>query len=158
MHSSFFILHFPYQPPKHGHGNKETEDIADRNGEPHAVETKVWGQQDKARDEEEHLAREALENALTSMADALEEVADDHLRSDDGEHHHIDAEPSVCHRYDGGIVGKEVRERVGEELAHDEACDHHHLGAGYSQPKGVPHTRVLPRAPVLAHDGMHALV
>lgn len=146
-----------------GEGAEDGEGVGDGDGIPDTVEAKVVGEDEDAGDEEEHLAGEAHEDALACVAYALEEVADDHLGPDEGEHHDVDAEASGGHGQDllrlvAVSVGEEAGYHLGAELANEEADGGDACGCDDGYAEGLPDTVVLVGSPVVAHDGLHALV
>lgn len=92
------------------------------------------------------------------MTNALEEVADNHLYANEWEHQDVDTEPMVGHQGDFFVVREQMCQHMGTELAHDEACKNDNFGTQNGEPQRLPNTWILLGSPVVAHDGLHALV
>ena len=98
------------------------EEVADGQGEPDAIELREaqgWGdlwQDEQGGHEEDELTREREVDALTGLTDALEEVARDHLETDDGEESHIDAHTVGCDGDEFLVGSKEFYDEFGKKL------------------------------------------
>ena len=158
-----FTLHLVDEQVKKGEGTEDRERIGKGNGVPHAIESEVVRQDQDTGHEEEQLAREAHEDALAGMADALEEVADNHLRTYEGKHHDVDAETARRHsqnllRLSAVAVREEAGDQLGTEFANEEADGGYARCGKDGKAEGLPDAVILVGSPVVAHDGLHALV
>lgn len=119
------LLLFPNvadSPPKHADGNEEGGTIGQGDGKPHSVKFPETGQYEHTGQEKEKLACHALEDALASMADALEEVSDDHLCAYKGEKGYGDAEASHGNLCEFRSCSKGADDVFGEKLSCNETC------------------------------------
>ena len=102
------------------------------------------------------MAGQGEEEAHLGQADVLEEVADDYLCPDDGEHGHADAQAVGCHVYQHVVAGEDGRHGVGQQLADEEAAGGDAHAPGDGQAQGLLHAVGLAGAEVVADDGLHA--
>ena len=99
------------------------EEVAHGQGEPNAIELgEAQGRRNLRQDEEggheeDELTRKGHIDALTSLADALEEVARDHLEPDDGEEGHVDAHTMGCDGDKFIVSSEEFHDEFGKKLA-----------------------------------------
>ncbi len=145
------------EPEKDG-GVDGGEEVADGEGEPYSVEAEEVGQDKEGGHEEDELAGEGEVYALACLPYALEEVACDHLETDDGEEGHIDTHTTDGHSGEGAVGGEEGEDGVGEDLAEDEAEGHHDGGIEDGLVEHLAHTVVQLRTVVIAGYGLHPLV
>ena len=145
-------------------GVKGGEAVGDGKGEPDAVEFgKTEGrhearEEEEAGNEEEELARQREIDALTCLADALEEITRNHLETDNGEEGDIDTHTVSGDADEVGVGGEGTGDEFGKEFAEDEAHGHHDGGVANGLVEDLTHTVVELGAVVITGDGLHALV
>ena len=98
---------------QHDSGNDCSREIGDRHTVPYAVDIPYYRQECQKWQEDEQLSRQGEEDADLYLSDALEEIGDDHLESDDREadHHHSDGldaqvyQRLVCSKQSCALIG-----------------------------------------------------
>ena len=148
------VLHLPQQ---HAACHKEADDVRDGHGPQHAVEAPPVGQQGKQGRKEQQLARKAKEDALSGMADALEEVSDDNLYAHDGEHGRNDAESVNRERGELGTRPEDFHDGSGHEFGYQEGGGGYHASANHAKAQHGPYAVVEVGSPVVSDNRLHAL-
>lgn len=95
-------------PQQDEHSRDEGEEIADRHAGPYTVQPHELREDKQAGQQVDELARERHEDTDLGLADALEEIADDHLGSDEREDGYADAQAMGRHA-DERFVRSEYR-------------------------------------------------
>ena len=140
------------------------EAVADGQAEPDAIELRepqVWDdlwQDEQGRHEEDELAREREVDALAGLTDALEEIACDHLETDDGEEGYIQAHTVGRDGDEIRVGGESFHDEFGKNLTYEEPRGHHQGGIADGLEEDFLDTVVLLGTVVVAGDGLHPLV
>ena len=146
---------------EHDGGGDGGERVAHRKAPPHTLQ-RVGGeeqrQQQRQRDEVQHLPRQAQEDGVLRPADTREEVNRNHLKTNP---QHAGADDT--HRADGllyqrGVVREDTHHEMGQTLAQEKERG----GGDGAQERGeeerTQHPPILLRTVVVAHYRLHTLV
>ena len=151
------------QPEEHG-SVERGKAVADGQREPDAIELRQaegrherWQQQEAGHQEDE-LSRQGEVDALARLAYTLEEIARDHLETDDGEEGNIDAHAMSGDVYQVGVGGEGTNDGLGEEFADYETGSHHDGGIADGLVEHFLHTMVQLGSVVVAGNGLHTLI
>ena len=153
----FISLDFLNHISQHRGGCHEAHGVADGHGEPDAVQAPPFRQDGKQRDEEEHLPRDAQEDALSSVTYALEEVSNDHLSTHKRECCYNETEGTNCFVGQLRTCSEDMNHGSWDEFASQEGCKADACCSDYAVTKHSEDAVVLPCTPVVAHDWLHAL-
>ena len=145
--------------PHHHDGSDDCgREVGDRHTVPYAVNTPDHRQESQERQENEQLSREREEDAYLHLSDALEEVGDNHLETDDreAEHNHSDCLDAQVYQL---LIGREHSCAVVRQEHRYQPSYHHDGGGGNDAQVQYAHQSVqFLGSIVVACNRLHSLV